>query len=469
MQLDIIKDQFKKVISFSQGIGNPKVDKLFDRWLEAKRDFIEAMNGELIYEYPKTISFTLGEQEKYNRITNFVSLIEQRYNNYKLAKFIYDMRDGFFDNVVLENYQVDDKRIRKGMKLVKAFKFFEKDKNALTDIQNCASRIIQEDKIEGKLCLSVHPLDFLSLSENTHNWRSCHALDGEYRSGNLSYMMDKSTIICYLKSEKEELLPNFSFKWNSKKWRVLLFFSSDWNMIMAGRQYPFSTEVGLNFILSDLLKSGGLSTNNCWTPWHNELLTNLPFSNKEEGAFFFENTYVPVGKELVKLSELVKDMPGSMQFNDLLRSHYYTPQYAFRVFGKSFNRFLDDECGESNSEKTRFFIGGNVPCLHCEENDLEITESMLCISCEKEVGTMPEDEDFEYCDCCGSRIHLEDVNYINHGEYIVCERCFYSEASECEQCGDRVYNSDLIFDRKLEKYICQECKDALEERSWRIV
>ena len=90
------------------------------------------------------------------------------------------------------------------MKLVRAFKFFETDKELLNEIQSVASMIIQEDKIEGTLCLSVHPLDFISSSENTHNWRSCHALDGEYRAGNLSYMLDKTTVMCYLNSIKEE-------------------------------------------------------------------------------------------------------------------------------------------------------------------------------------------------------------------------------------------------------------------------
>lgn len=46
------------------------------------------------------------------------------------------------------------------MKLVKAFKYFEENSRSLEDIQNYASRIIQEDKIEGTLCFSVHPLDF---------------------------------------------------------------------------------------------------------------------------------------------------------------------------------------------------------------------------------------------------------------------------------------------------------------------
>lgn len=84
--------------------------------------------------------------------------------------------------------------------------------------------LIQEDKVTGILCLSIHPLDYLSLSENTYNWRSCHALDGEYRAGNLSYMMDNTTVVCYLKGEDEAELPHFpaEVKWNSKKWRMLL-------------------------------------------------------------------------------------------------------------------------------------------------------------------------------------------------------------------------------------------------------
>jgi hypothetical protein len=56
------------------------------------------------------------------------------------------------------------------MKLAKAFKFFTDSKTVLYDLQNRASQIIQEDKVEGTLCLSVHPLDFLSSSMNTYNW-----------------------------------------------------------------------------------------------------------------------------------------------------------------------------------------------------------------------------------------------------------------------------------------------------------
>ena len=112
----------------------------------------------------------------------------------------------------------------------------------------------------------VHPLDFLSTSENTHNWRSCHALDGEYRSGNLSHMVDHSTVICYLKSGREEKLPNFppDVLWNSKKWRVLFYMADRWDMVFAGRQYPFSTETGLDYVKNKVFPKANLGLFSSW-------------------------------------------------------------------------------------------------------------------------------------------------------------------------------------------------------------
>jgi hypothetical protein len=456
---DEIKDQFKQVISYSQGITDPKVDRLFDQWLEAKRDFIEAMDGKLIYESPEKITFSLDQKERQSRIDDFISIVESRWDNYKLANFISDMRDGFFNNMVLYDYEINGHTIKKGMKLIKAFKFFEEDKNALTDIQNYASRIIQEDKIEGTLCLSVHPLDYLSASENTYNWRSCHALDGEYRSGNLSYMVDSSTMICYLKSDREEMLPNFPFKWNSKKWRVFLYFSNDWNMLMAGRQYPFSTDVGMKYILDELMRKSGLSRNSCWTPWHDELLKNVAFGNGE-GRFNLNHLYIPVGNELIKLEDLVRDNPGSMQFNDLLRSSFYTPMYSYRQYGRYYEQYWSNECGQTSATDTRFYIGGAVDCLRCGCEDIQIGESMQCIECEEEYGSLDTD-DFGYCSCCNRHIYLDNAHWI--GDEVLCDQCLETETSRCDHCGQIVFNSEISFNRELEEYICSDCQENYEE------
>lgn len=210
------------------------MDELIENWYKAKEKFIRHFGGTPIYEVGK-VSFHLSVDQKRSRVNDFVDRVVNTYGNGRLGDFINDNLDGFFDNQVVKDYE----NIPRGMKLVKAFKFFEPhSKTTLERLQNEASRIIQEDKIEGILCLSVHPLDFLSSSENTYNWRSCHALDGEYRAGNLSYMCDESTIMCYLKTEAGDMkLEHFpaNVRWNSKKWRMLLHFSENTDMIMAGR------------------------------------------------------------------------------------------------------------------------------------------------------------------------------------------------------------------------------------------
>lgn len=190
-----IKEQFREVIRHSQHIDNPKIDYLFREWEANKSHFIELFGGP-IYEWTEPVEFTLDDTQKKNRAMEFANIVADSFNNSELADFIDNNIDTFFENKVSNNqYQ----NIPKGMKLLKAFKYFENNKCVLRNIQDMASQIIQEDKIKGTLCFSVHPLDFLSSSENTYNWRSCHSLDGEFRAGNLSYMVDNVTFMVYLK------------------------------------------------------------------------------------------------------------------------------------------------------------------------------------------------------------------------------------------------------------------------------
>ena len=159
---------------------------------------------------------------------------------------------------------------------------FEEDEKTLSAMQDYASTVIQENKITGKLCISVHPLDYLSSSENTYKWKSCHSLNGEYRAGNLSYMCDTSTIICYIKGEEEAKLPNFpsDVLWNSKKWRVLLNISDYKDIVFAGRQYPFSSIDLLNKVKDILISKTKILAPWGYSNWTNEI--TLPVSVVQE-------------------------------------------------------------------------------------------------------------------------------------------------------------------------------------------
>lgn len=453
-----IQKDFDKVIAHSQGIENPKTDKLFEKWLEAKRDIIEAMDGELIYTVPQKVSFELGYKEKMNRVNEFIESVSMTWRNNDLACFIDENKDGFFSNVVVEGFTAPrGEKVPKGMKLVKAFKFFEDDKIALEEIQNRASMIIQEDKVEGWLCFSVHPLDFLSTSENTYNWRSCHALDGEYRCGNLSYMMDKSTVVCYLKSDKAiNFLPNFpgDVPWNSKKWRMLLFLSDNWNAMFAGRQYPFFSESALESVRYHAMNVFKLHGQ--WSAWHNDEMKNFCFDKDSEHQddIYFRNVYIPMRGRLYRKDELIEDCHNPMHFNDLLRSSCYIPYYCWN---KSF----------SYCDTVHFTIGGEIPCLRCAEQPIAQTDDMLCSDCELEYGNS-EDEMYTNCSCCGRRILYDDSWFVESTGENICEECANRECHSCDCCGELYWNSEIAYDKKNHDYRCEHCHSDNDERAERM-
>lgn len=453
MDIKKIQQEFNQVIAYSQGIDTINTDRLFEQWLDAKRDFIEVFNGEPIYTIPEKISFELSHKEKMLRVNDFIESVSMTFDNEPLADFIEANKETFFNNVV-ENGTIisSGEKIPKGMKLVKSFKFFEQDKKTLEELQNRASMIIQEDKIEGYLCFSVHPLDFLSTSENTYNWRSCHSLDGEYRAGNLSYMMDSSTIVCYLRSEKNNnYLPNFpdNVMWNSKKWRMLLFLSDHWNAMYAGRQYPFFSDTALNMVKHYSIAALNLPGH--WSNWHNDELTSYEFEGDIEhrDTTFFNSVYIPMKGHLYTKDELITDGENSQHFNDLLRSSCYTPYYCWN---------------KNHWRGVHFSIGAAAPCVRCGESHIITTDSMLCTDCELEYGNS-EDEMFTTCDCCGRRILYDESWFVESTGENICESCMQSECMQCACCGELYYKRDIRYDKDNEDYRCHHChSDAIRER-----
>ena len=82
-----IQSQFNEVISYSQDFC-PDTDELFARWYEAKRDFIEAFGGDLIWECPDKVTFELSQADKNVRLDEFISKISNTFENDALAMFL---------------------------------------------------------------------------------------------------------------------------------------------------------------------------------------------------------------------------------------------------------------------------------------------------------------------------------------------------------------------------------------------
>lgn len=453
--IDTIKDQFREVIRFSQGIPDPKVDYILREWEENKKRFIDRFGG-LIFEWPEPVEFTLDPVEKKKRAMDFVECVSRTFDNEELAEFLDLNLETFFENKVSNS---GGKKIPEGMKLIKAFKYFESNKQALRDMQDIASQMIQENKVKGTLCFSVHPLDFLSSSENTYNWRSCHALDGEYRAGNLSYMVDETTFMVYLKGADDCILPAFpgSVKWNSKKWRMLIHAGTNDYLIFAGRQYPFNSKSGIDLVLhiyNNMFGDGRWSKYYAWCDDYIDSYVPHSAENLDE-VRLLANRYLVYRDRLVSIDDVVTPGNNALNYNDVLHSTCYKYPYYAVLSGWHNEQWLKD---------SPIVVGEEVPCLHCGNELIFNAETMRCDDCELNYG-FEDNDNYGHCECCGCRIHYDDAYYV--GDDYVCDRCFNNECFVCDNCGEAYYNSEkhcVEVEQDQVEYMCLHCYDNYRDK-----
>lgn len=436
--------QINKIIAYAEDIVDTDLDASIwiDEWEKAKARFIEAFGG-LTYEYPEPISFNLSDRAREDLLYHLCDNIQDYWNNNNLADFLFKQKNGFMENTVVSDYTAPDGTlIRAGGKLLKAFKYFEENKNVLREMQDAASMVIQEGKISGRLCVSVHPLDYLSSSENTYKWRSCHSLDGEYRAGNISYMLDTSTVVVYLKGAGEKELPNFppSIPWNSKKWRMLLHVSDSGNEFFAGRQYPFVAPGALEAVSRYILPviRGVKSEGPVFAPWNNHYITDARNGNGQLQVL--KDKYLVMYHNLYELHKTVRTGKGALAFNDILMSSCYTPFYTY---------YLNNS---SEKEEISFAIGVRIPCPCCGSDYVSDTGHFLCDDC---FASQKGYDSFVYCTSCDCRIYNNDLYYIE-GD-LVCADCYEAEGVMCEDCGEVYYTDHIRYNREEHSYLCINC------------
>lgn len=447
--LNEIQKQFNEVIAYSQDIDNPKTDELFSKWLEAKSHYIALFGGDLIYETEIERSYNLDPQAQKKKISRLLDAIyEDPRVSDELGVFIERFRDRFFEKTTdYEFHCLNGDVIPKGMKIIKAFNHFISNKVVLEEYQNFASRIIQENKIKGRLCFSVHPLDFLSMSESTLKWRSCHALDGEYRAGNLAYMIDEATVICYIKTDTDKILPNFpsSVLWNDKKWRMLLYFSEGMDMVFASRQYPFESKEILNYLLNSglLCNLFHLGAPSNWDEnWREDSFYTVGHKSLKEVYFPYQG-YLHEIRDIF-YEEKNTDFP-KLAFNDVVSSSTYKPMWIAKYDYSS--------CGDRDKYPMFHVADKLVPCLDCGDYELTQSDMMVCKECYDDYYC-----DHIYCERCGRRIYADDNSYEVSSGGTVCYDCAMESTVVCDHCGMLEFrNIAISVDGDGEAILCPHC------------
>ena len=451
--------EVKDVLEYTQEIDIKEhiINEIEEKFYENKKSFIDMMDGELSYTYPEKLTFEIPEEKKsamfcnlvldYRRILNHSNVDHETYENF--INFICSCEENFFNNIVDEPYK---DIVPKGMKITKAFKRFKLPQDILRSFQDQASMILQKNKISGYLTFSVNPLDFLTMSENNENWSSCMSIDGMYRRGILSYMLDNSTVICYLSdNEKEEITALNDTEFYSKKWRMLIHFSSNKNALYCSRQYPYySSEILKNVkskILDNFYGQGVLI---------DDFIETLGGSTRINDAYLNRITK----KSYYQLFDVFNDN----QYCDVQYITKQKPVYYLERKSKYWDhKYESDE---------KFTVGTSTPCLICgtwqeKEEENWCQYSMLCDECELVYGNCDDEETFARCYICGDVFLRTDDNYLYSGyeSEPVCDYCLENKVIYCSKCGEPIVIDweNYVYDEETGEYLSKECSLEGEE------
>lgn len=224
---DILRDSFYRELRYNS-VAKSFWNKYFN-WLTAILDSNDP-NLKIISEY-------------YIALENADDLLKNRYAG---KTFLFIAPDG------------KKVQICHGAKMLKVIKTLNKHYNFASETEFeefrlAHSHVLTGAKVSGTLSLSIHPLDFLTMSDNNNDWHSCMSWkhDGEYRMGTVEMMNSPCVVIAYFTTENNNfyrLTYNKKwYTWNNKMWRCL--YVVDPRVIAEVRQYPYDSDILNNAVI----------------------------------------------------------------------------------------------------------------------------------------------------------------------------------------------------------------------------
>ena len=376
-----------------------------------KINLFHLLGDKLIYEVPsEKISLKMSKEIKARAVERAINAIEidtiaiynycrsygmfEDYKDFEEALVTNSMNgdDSFItDSKVEITYTKDSKAMKTIGKVIKEAHVedlsveFEKLRNSIANALNTPS---------GQLCLSIHPLDFITMSMNDNNWRSCMSWDnGEYRQGTVE-MMNSPTVICaYIKSDSREYNTGVG-EWNSKSWRQL--FIVDENVIINSKGYPYQ-----NISLSK------------------EILTLLKDMAKEK---FNWNYYNEIGEAEYTCDGLYFNTPSNEEGTKtpfyFHTGFMYNDLYAYGNERLNFAYFSASAFDHLPMSSFDIDYSGESECMICGTSSIESEDLLYCEDCDPSNVPMAE------CTKCGRELWEPEELYRNPmTDEIICLAC----------------------------------------------
>lgn len=212
-----------------------------DTWVKNKSSIFKAWGNKVRIE--KEVELSLSDKDVAKEIQRFIEILASLDNIspqtlYKTSVLLGCLPiSDILQNKLSEKLVVFGNTLGKGMKVSKAMGRLVSDNKERDLLQTEFSMITQGFKAQGTLVMSIDPIDILTMSYSPDNaWRSCHNIvNGEFRGGAISYVLDECSFISYVYSSKGTCsisgleLPN-------KSWRVMGYLNS--GFIALSSHYP---------------------------------------------------------------------------------------------------------------------------------------------------------------------------------------------------------------------------------------
>ena len=301
--------------------------------------------------------------------------------------------------------------LREGEKPISDFEYFRL-KHSLA---------LNQKLLKGDLCLSIHPLDYMTMSDNAEGWESCMSWfnDGEYKQGTVEMMNSPCVVVGYLSAGPEDLrwgAREEKDRWNSKKWRSLFIVDPDF--IINVRSYPYDNDNLVKAAIGELCKLA---------KWEGAKIHSFDYINKGD-EYRYKQKPCRIGGREVRI-----DFTTGAMYNDFGRDHYIA---------------LDPKDTEDLIERD-YCYSGLSECMVCGSTNscyigVENGEgNLICGECEPHF----------WCEGCEDRVDGHEYGITADG-FRLCEWCWDNHTYEDPLTGEIYYEDrvDLCLRHHNEKF-----------------
>lgn len=329
-KFNIVKDFLKYFYEIEEFHFLPNA---IENWKDNKYEYFKEYFNNTLY-HVKNIETTVSHNNVKETILNSINFSIPEYSLVKYFISNYLFANDIINNYLSQDIKIFDKKFPKGTKLSRFLIALVPDQNnAKNNFEVEYSMALQKLKISGKLVLSIHPMDFFTLSNNNNKWKTCFSIPyGDYSAGILSLLQDKITLVAYIHDPCSSPIWLQHHIWNNKVWRQLIHINLKEQWFIQNKAYPYTSTLNNNLV-ADFVKEvfNFNECNNCLTD--NSIIT-----------------------ELAKKHGYSKHYDDIKQTQNIVHLHY----------GGNYENF------------TPLIIGEESFCLYCGNSD---TDAIICSEC----------------------------------------------------------------------------------------